>query len=330
MKIVIFGAGNVGKEAFKYFQKKGDEVVYFIDNAPRLWGTTIYDIEVIGLDKYVKDKMNYLIAIAMPYKDAKSVERQLRGGGYSNYIIYESDDLCAYGGRLVSYSDPRDKEDVILWHLLKDEREIYYIDIGSNDPLRGNVTKLFYDIKNAHGINVEPKKVLADFTKMERPRDITLQLGVGEEEGEMILYFQGGGSTFLKENSILEKGQQDSVKITTLRKICEEYVPEGQHISFLKIDVEGAEEQTLLGADFDKYRPEIICIEATIPRTDIPCHEKWEYILTRNNYEYAFTYGINRYYIAREYDEKYKETVKEIPNIEKIYNIYRAGVSLLV
>ncbi|MCP4293490.1 MAG: FkbM family methyltransferase, partial [bacterium] len=39
-------------------------------------------------------------------------------------------------------------------------------------------------------------------------------------------------------------------------------------IDFLKIDVEGGEKNVLLGADYKKYRPRIILIEATIPFDD--------------------------------------------------------------
>ena len=81
-------------------------------------------------------------------------------------------------------------------------------------------------------------------------------------------------------------------------------------ISFLKIDVEGFEEKVLLGADFDKYRPEVIVIESTLPRTDIPCYDQWEYILIRNNYKFAFECGINRYYVAAEKEDKFKDKYK--------------------
>ena len=42
-------------------------------------------------------------------------------------------------------------------------------------------------------------------------------------------------------------------------------------------------------------------MEATLPETRIPCHDKWENILFENDYIFAFQNGINRYYV-----DKYK------------------------
>ena len=57
--------------------------------------------------------------------------------------------------RLETYS--LDLEDLILFAMLRDIREGFYIDIGANDPLIDSVTKFFYD-RGWHGINIEPAK----------------------------------------------------------------------------------------------------------------------------------------------------------------------------
>ena len=85
------------------------------------------------------------------------------------------------------------------------------------------------------------------------------------------------------------------IKVTTLEKVCNQYVPEGQKISFLKIDVEGSEKQVLQGADFRKYRPMIIIMESGPVG-----YRLWEDILTGSQYHFAFSYGVNRYYVADE------------------------------
>ncbi len=41
-------------------------------------------------------------------------------------------------------------------------------------------------------------------------------------------------------------------------------------------------------------------MEATLPGTDIPCHDKWEDILLANDYVCAFQLAINRYYVDAE------------------------------
>ena len=50
---------------------------------------------------------------------------------------------------------------------------------------------------------------------------------------------------------------------------------------FLKIDVEGMEEQALRGFDFDYCRPWIVLVESTIPNSRVQRFRSWEPLLTR-------------------------------------------------
>ena len=52
--------------------------------------------------------------------------------------------------------------------------------------------------------------------------------------------------------------------------------------------------------DWRKFRPWIFAMEATLPGTDIPCHDKWEDLLLTNDYIFAFQLAINRYYVDAE------------------------------
>lgn len=330
MEIIIFGAGNVGKEAYRFYKLEGNRVGYFIDNNERLWGQTISvdgeEIPVIALNYYIVNHLKQEIIIAAQYKNQAEIEKQLVSAGISNYSIFDLTALFKYG-RITSYSDPRDIEDVILWHLFKEDNDIFYIDVGSNDPFRGSVTKLFYDNKNANGINIEPQPNLIEITKVERPRDINIcAICAAEENKEMELFLQGGGSTVRKEYSVLNGGQSVNIKSISLKQVCDTYVGSEKHISFLKIDVEGFERDVLLGADFTHYRPEVIVIESTIPRTEIPSYGEWEDILINSKYRYMFSYGINRYYAAEEMIDKFSGKISDIADVKKNYNIYHAGL----
>lgn len=200
--------------------------------------------------------------------------------------------------RFLSYA--QELEDIILYDVLKDYENGFYIDVGANDPWNISVTKALYE-RGFHGINIEP--LSSEYEKLveDRPRDINLCVGVGKEEAELVLYEMGTGST-LDANiakKFIKKGVQvskKSIPITTLSKICDEWCKPSQVIHFCKIDVEGFERDVLLGMNFNKYRPCIIVVEATEPGTFIPSHEKWEHILLDNNYRLAYAHGINRYY----------------------------------
>ena len=71
-------------------------------------------------------------------------------------------------------------------------------------------------------------------------------------------------------------------------------------IDFLKIDVEGAERDVLLGADFRTWRPRVVVVEATEPGARTPNFEGWEPLLLEQNYLFASFDGLNRYYVRSE------------------------------
>ena len=88
------------------------------------------------------------------------------------------------------------------------------------------------------------------------------------------------------------------IPVTTLARVCEQYhVPT---IDFLKIDVEGYEREVLEGADWERYRPRVVLVEATKPLATTPTHEHWESILLSADYRFAFFDGMNRYYVRGE------------------------------
>lgn len=139
------------------------------------------------------------------------------------------------------------------------------------------------------GINIEPLDEKCELLMKERPRDINLCIGIGETDGELRMAIADMGSSFatdVQEQLNLPEQYYTTKKIVPLQKVIDTYGQRETH--FLKVDVEGFEKQVLLGADFIKFRPWIIVMESTIPNTDIPCYEKWEYILLENGYTMAF------------------------------------------
>ena len=86
--------------------------------------------------------------------------------------------------------------------------------------------------------------------------------------------------------------------VDTLAKVCEQHALDTIH--FLKIDVEGFEESVLAGADFVRFRPWIILIEATEPMSRRVNYTTWEPILTAADYRFVWFDGLNRFYVATE------------------------------
>ncbi|MDR1457820.1 MAG: FkbM family methyltransferase [Puniceicoccales bacterium] len=218
---------------------------------------------------------------------------------------------------LVSYAQVF--EDIILYDVLGDVEDGFYIDVGANHPIEDSVTKFFYE-EGYRGINIEPLLHEYDMLKQDRPRDINLCVCAGAENGELALYERGGLSTL--DVNIANKWDivpsPRKVKIIPLSWICKEYCPKGQEIQFCKIDVEGFEREVLLGFDFQNFRPKIFLIEATEPCTMIPTEQKWEEILLNNGYEFAYQYGVNRYYV----DSRFPDLKEKFVGMGKIMDKY--------
>lgn len=317
-KVACFGIGKIGKQM--YYRNRGEiEIVAFIDNDRTKWGKTFWGIPIISLDEFIKCGFNCKIMITCNEYYSDQIRQQLETRNISNYIVYTSYPM----EDLVSYSNPYDKEDLILYHALHEIDDIFYIDVGSNDPILYSVTKLLYDMKGARGINIDPQKELIEKTRKQRRRDISLCVGVGDKAGRMELYLQGGLSTVIAENVKDWKNiQTETMTLTTLSEICRQNISDHQEISFLKIDVEGFEKEALMGADFTKYRPWIVIMESTKPCSLDYSYDTWEDILFKNRYHFVKEYGVNRYYVAdekREFDHRFIP----IEDLEDLYNIYQ-------
>lgn len=322
--IALFGAGKIGKQALNFLKSKNKNVCYFIDNNPGKWGTNIDGIPVIGIDDFLNKKENYHVFVVCGDKYQAAIVKQLHDVGVKRYSIFDAMDLWKYNKRetIVSYSHLDDMEDVILYNIFHDNKDIFYIDVGANDPWTSSVTKLIYD-HGGSGINIEPIPELAELYPIERPRDIVVCAGIGKENSQMTLYLQGmttGEGSTLKEDGVDAYNKQSiTIDVYTLRDICKKYIGDNQPIHFLKVDVEGAEKEVLLGADFDSYRPWCIVMESTLPNTDIPCYEEWEGLLLNKSYHFVFSHGVNRYYVA----DEHKELDDKFISVEALLQKYR-------
>ena len=95
----------------------------------------------------------------------------------------------------------------------------------------------------------------------------------------------------------------------------------GGTIDFLKIDVESHEREVLEGADWGRYRPRVVLVEATRPQTSIPSYEHWEPILLSADYLFAFFDGLNRYYVRAE--DRHLVPLLQVPaNVFDEYQIH--------
>lgn len=209
-----------------------------------------------------------------------------------------------YGSeRMVSYA--ANAEDVVLHRALCSAGVGRYVDVGASSPHFGSVTRHFYDV-GWSGIDVEPLAEEAAELRRARPRDVVVEAALGSVSGEVTMYVVGDERGLSSTDVDVGAGytragrpvRERVVALRTLADVLEEHC-DGE-ISFLKIDVEGAESEVLAGNDWSRWRPRVVLVEATNPWSHQQTHGRWEPQLLAAGYLFASFDGINRYYARSE------------------------------
>lgn len=164
------------------------------------------------------------------------------------------------------------REDLIIEKYLNKSKNVSYIDIGSNHPVKFNNTYRFY-LKGGRGINIEPDGVLISFYKKLRPKDINLEVGVSDHSSFLIFYrlLPDVSSTFsrIQAEREIKSGNKflskEKVKVITLKNIFEKYL-HAKYVDLISIDTEGFDLKVLKGNNWTRYRSKIICVENFEPK----------------------------------------------------------------
>jgi FkbM family methyltransferase len=195
-------------------------------------------------------------------------------------------------------------EDVMLWRALRHVERGFYVDVGAAHPDIDSVTRAFYE-RDWRGINIEPVASAHRRLEASRPRDINLNLALGAAPGLANFFVLEGTGLSTLDRQVAETLQRQAiatssvtVQVDTLARVMRQHAPAEVH--FLKIDVEGAEQGVLAGADFTRTRPWIVVVEATAPLSTVETHAAWEPLLLEAGYRFVWFDGLNRFYLAEE------------------------------
>jgi FkbM family methyltransferase len=162
-------------------------------------------------------------------------------------------------------------EDLIVQYLfdsIKIEKPTY-LEIGTNQPVLCNNTYNFY-IKGCYGVCIEPDKNMVDIIKARRPNDIILNVGIGTTESQNAVFYLfptvvNGWSTFSEEEALIRKKETGidftvvQVPLTSINTIIRDYFK--PYPNFISLDTEGLDLDILNSLDFEKFKPEVICVE---------------------------------------------------------------------
>lgn len=145
------------------------------------------------------------------------------------------------------------------------------LDIGANHPRDCNNTYYFY-LRGSKGVCIEPDLRFYRLIKNTRPRDVVLHAGIGTGDATEAALHQfphpySGWNTFsateaearAKETGIAYTIVQ-RIPLLNINDVMSEYFD--GHPNILSIDVEGLDLQILQSLDFNRFRPEVICVES--------------------------------------------------------------------
>ena len=159
-----------------------------------------------------------------------------------------------------------DREDLnILKHFGK-KKNGFYIDVGCFHPTDRNNTYLLY-LNGWRGINIDLSQFSIDLFNFLRPNDHNFKCAVSEKNQNIKIFFQkelSQLSTTDKEQAkkvFQGKIKTNEVQSHTLDHIIENSKFHNKQIDLLDIDVEGTDYKVLLGLNFEKYKPKLICVE---------------------------------------------------------------------
>lgn len=209
-------------------------------------------------------------------------------------------------------------EDVMLWRALQHVQNGCYIDIGAQDPLVDSVSLAFHQ-QGWYGVHVEPTSHYAELLRQQRPGDTVVQAAVGSGPG-LLRFFEISDTGISTADPVIADEHRArgfavheiTVPCITLAAVFEAVA--GRDIHWLKVDVEGFEQQVLASWAPSSARPWIVVVESTRPLTQIESYDTWEPLLIGYGYTPVYFDGLNRYYIADAHPEL-KDAFHSPPNV---------------
>jgi hypothetical protein len=187
----------------------------------------------------------------------------------------------------------QDGEDLFLSLILPSKKKGFYIDIGAAHPINFNNTYYFYKI-GWHGLCVDASPNLAGLYKKHRPKDIFINSFVGEEKENQKLYifdepFLNTGSNerkeFLVNNTNYKLKNTLTVQAITLRQIFSQYLPPGEEVQIMSIDIEEGELAALESNNWDLYKPKNVILEVLMQNREKVGDKPSVQLLKKNGYK---------------------------------------------
>jgi len=159
-----------------------------------------------------------------------------------------------------------DNEDTAVLNYFKGKKNGFYVDVGCYHPIHRNNTYLLHK-QDWKGVNIDTSEFSIDLFNHLRPKDLNYHCAISNKNEVIKLFYQKE----LSQLSTIERDQAENVfqgnikekeiQAFTLDEILNRDKYKDTKIDFLDIDVEGADLKVLEGLSFDKFKPELVCVE---------------------------------------------------------------------
>jgi FkbM family methyltransferase len=173
-------------------------------------------------------------------------------------------DILANGKKLYSQHN----EELIIRHFFDDQLDGVFLDVGCWDWQDGSTTLYLEEKLGWSGIGVDAQATVRRGYEMHRHRTKFMNYIVTDHSGTREKLYVAGQISSINERHVelfpgaqWEEQKPIEVPTITLDELLSQHGVE--HLDFLSMDIEGAEPKALAGFDIQKYRPRLVCIEAS-------------------------------------------------------------------
>jgi FkbM family methyltransferase len=171
-------------------------------------------------------------------------------------------DILGTGKKLYSQFD----EELVIRDFFQDRRGGFFLDVGAADPTVNNTTWYLEKHLDWTGFAVDAVMDYDILWQTQRPRSRFFNYLVTDHAGGPETFYRAGVRTLSSTIKDRKWGEQAlgavevQVPTMTLTKLLDDHGV--TRIDFLSMDIEESEPAALAGFDIERFRPELVCIEA--------------------------------------------------------------------
>jgi FkbM family methyltransferase len=161
-------------------------------------------------------------------------------------------------------------EELIIRHFFNDRRGGFFVDVGAFHWENNSNTNYLEKHLDWSGIGIDALPFLVHGWSKFRPRTKFYNYIVTDHSGTVETLYAAGALSSIREDHLdlfpgaaakHEPGAPESYEVPTIT--LNELLEGVEKIDLLSMDIEEAEPQALAGFDIERFRPELVCIEAT-------------------------------------------------------------------